>query len=141
MTGGGATRLAAMRCLLLALALAMMLAPVYALNADAHRTLTVSSTAYCSSEPGGQITADGSRTYFGEVATPRPGLYGSLPLGTLIELISPRQITYRNRTRRLFRARDRIGYGSQLDFFFPSCAAMNAWGRRTVTFRVRSPRP
>jgi 3D (Asp-Asp-Asp) domain-containing protein len=38
---------------------------------------------------------------------------------------------------RHFIVRDRIGHGTQLDFWIPKCGNALRWGRRTVTIRVR----
>jgi 3D (Asp-Asp-Asp) domain-containing protein len=111
--------------LILALLLAMGL---YATPAQAHsvkgRYFRVTSTAYtpCSA---GQIMADGSRVRFGSVAN------NFLRFGTRIRLTKPGPYG-----RRTFTVRDRIGYGSQLDFWVPSCRYGFYWGRRTVVFRV-----
>ena len=85
--------------------------------------LTVDSTSYspCSS---GTITASGKHTYFGEVAM------NTLPLGTRIE-ITPAAFG-----RSTFTVEDRIGSGSQLDIFQPSCAAAIAYGRETEHVRI-----
>jgi 3D (Asp-Asp-Asp) domain-containing protein len=83
-----------------------------------------SSTSYspCSS---GSVMADGTRTRFGSVASNRH------PLGTRIRLIG-----VRFHGRRTFTVRDRIGSGSELDFWTASCAAARRWGRRRVRYRV-----
>lgn len=80
------------------------------------------ATAYCQAGR----TASGRPTTWGYVAQ------NSLPLGTRIRLARPL------RGRRIFRVMDRIGYGSELDFFMWSCAAARQFGRRTVRFRVVS---
>ena len=56
-----------------------------------------------------------------------------LPLGTKIT------VTASPTSRRRFVVRDRIGWGTQLDFWVPSCAQAIAWGRRTVRLRVGWP--
>lgn len=83
-----------------------------------------SSTSYspCSS---GAIMADGTRTRFGSVASNRH------PLGTRIRLVGARF-----GGRRTFTVRDRIGSGSELDFWTSSCAAARRCGRRRVRYRV-----
>lgn len=78
------------------------------------------STAYCQAG----TTASGRPTRWGYVAQ------NDLPLGTRIHLTRP------VRGRRIFRVMDRIGWGSDLDFFMWSCSAARQFGRRTVHFRV-----
>lgn len=82
----------------------------------------VQSTAYCLRG----TMADGSRTRRRSVAM------NSLPLGTRIRLVGQ---SFHNGLR-IFVVRDRIGWGTQLDFWSPTCAAARMWGRRTVHFRV-----
>lgn len=99
-----------------------------AAHAHKPRTYTVTSTAYttdCGSG-GGTVTASGYRVRFGQVAN------NFLPFGTKLRLMHPRSI----RGRRHFYVRDRIGWGSELDFWMPSCRQAIRWGRRTVKFRV-----
>lgn len=74
------------------------------------------STAYCLS---GRM-ADGTGVRAGSVA------HNGYPLGTQLT------ITPSPTGARRFVVRDRIGWGTQLDFWLPSCAAARAWGRRTV---------
>lgn len=97
--------------------MAAVLAPLaLAAPAQARHQLRVQSTAYCF---GGRM-ADGSFTRFGSVAM------NMLPLGETIKLERPRSI----RGRRWFHVRDRIGWGTQLDFWLGwGCSA---WGTRTV---------
>jgi 3D (Asp-Asp-Asp) domain-containing protein len=89
--------------------------------------IAVASTNYspCSS---GQIMADGSRVRFGSVAM------NMLPLGTRIYL---RPGLY---GRHRFTVRDRIGWGSQLDIWTPSCGGAVRYGRRTQRVTVGWPR-
>lgn len=83
--------------------------------------VAVVSTAYCLSG----VMADGSYARAGSVAN------NHLSLGTAIEVTaSPTQ-------SRSFVVRDRIGWGTQLDFWVPSCAQALLWGRRVVQLRVR----
>lgn len=56
----------------------------------------------------------------------------SLPLGTKIRLVSPKTFN----GNRVFVVRDRIGWGSQLDFWSPSCSYSRMWGRRTVKYTI-----
>lgn len=81
------------------------------------------STSYC---VRGKM-ADGTQTRNHSVAM------NSLPLGSKIRLIRPR--TFRG--MRNFVVRDRIGHGSELDFWNPSCShATGRWGRKTVKIKV-----
>jgi len=82
------------------------------------------STAYC---PGssGTITAAGTRTRAGAVAM------NGLRLGTIVRVTSSPLPG-----RRLYQVTDRVGWGSQLDFWVPSCATARAWGRRITSYRV-----
>jgi 3D (Asp-Asp-Asp) domain-containing protein len=86
--------------------------------------LAASSTSYC---PGssGQVMADGTHVRLGSAASNRH------PLGTRLRLIGVRFLG-----RRTFVVRDRIGSGSQLDLWSPSCTASRRWGRRRVRYRV-----
>lgn len=77
------------------------------------------STAYCLTG----TMADGSYTREASVA------HNGFPLGTRITVSPPFQ------GRRRFIVRDRIGWGTQLDFWTPRCATAFAWGRRTVYVR------
>lgn len=78
------------------------------------------STAYCL----GGTMADGSGVRAGSVAN------NALPLGTHV-LVDPPFYGQRR-----FTVRDRIGWGTQLDFWHGSCSAARQWGRRTVRLRV-----
>lgn len=79
------------------------------------------STSYCLS---GSM-ADGSRVRRGSVAMNRH------PLGTRIRLVGA---TFNGRRR--FVVRDRIGHGSELDFWSSSCRVSARWGRRVVRYRL-----
>lgn len=92
---------------------------------DASTVRQAHSTSYCLS---GRM-ADGSYVRVGSVAMNRH------PLGTRILLVGT---TFRGRRR--FVVRDRIGHGSELDFWSPSCAVSRRWGRRVVRYRVTSKR-
>jgi 3D (Asp-Asp-Asp) domain-containing protein len=81
--------------------------------------IAVVSTAYCLS---GQM-ADGSQVRDGSVAS------NGFPLGAELE-IRPSPTG-----RRYFKVRDRIGWGTELDFWLPTCSAARSWGRRTVHIR------
>lgn len=86
---------------------------------------SANSTAYspCSA---GSIMADGTHVREGSVASNRH------PLGTRIRLVG--RTTFFG--RRDFTVRDRIGYGSDLDFWTRSCSGALTWGRRTVHYRL-----
>lgn len=56
----------------------------------------------------------------------------SLPFGTKIKLVG--KTTFFG--RRVFYVRDRIGWGSELDFWHPSNSTCNNWGRRDVRYVV-----
>ena len=86
--------------------------------------LTLNSTAYSACDSGTR-TADGRTARFGYVAE------NGLPFGTRLRMLRPRRV----HGRRLFVVHDRIGWGSQLDFFMP-CGWVAAWGRRTVVVEV-----
>lgn len=77
------------------------------------------STAYCLTG----TMADGTYTRAGSVA------HNGYPLGTRLTVHPAPQ------GRRRWVVRDRIGWGTQIDFWQPSCAAALAWGRRTVRVR------
>jgi 3D (Asp-Asp-Asp) domain-containing protein len=109
-----------MRKLLAALAAATPLAGA-AEAADAMpvapaRTMTVSSTAYCLRG----TMANGRRVHVGAVA------FNYARLGARISVSRSPYGPGR------FTVEDRIGSGSQLDFWVPSCARARAWGRRSV---------
>lgn len=94
-----------------------------ALFATAHHRgpwVSLDATSYCQ----GTITASGSHVYVGEVAS------NMWPLGTVLQVSPP--VFGLNR----FRVMDRIGWGSQIDFYQPSCSAAVQFGRRTVRVRV-----
>lgn len=78
----------------------------------------VSATQYspCSA---GQIMADGTRVRQGSVAA------NNYPLGQKLTINGKRYVV-----------RDRIGHGSVLDIWTPSCSGAIAWGRRVVKVRV-----
>jgi 3D (Asp-Asp-Asp) domain-containing protein len=90
-----------------------------------HRTrprhYTVSATCYAQ----GSITASGGPVYLGEVAN------NFLALGTRIRLDRPVF------GRRDYVVEDRIGSGSELDFYNPSETTCLWFGRREIGFRIR----
>lgn len=67
--------------------------------------------------------ADGTQTRWGSAAM------NGVRLGARIRLTG--RSFYGQRT---FVIRDRIGWGTRLDLWHPSCAASRAWGRRWVSF-------
>lgn len=83
--------------------------------------LSAASTSYCLQ---GRM-ADGTYTRAGSVAM------NTLPLGSKIRLVG---VSFNG--RRTFTVRDRIGWGSQLDLWTPSCGQARQWGRRNVRFVV-----
>jgi len=97
-----------------------MLALVIAAATALGPVTSAHSTAYCLR---GRM-ADGTYVRWGSVAMNRH------PLGTLIWLTRPVN------GRRYFRVRDRIGYGSELDIWMPSCSDARRYGRRVRYYRV-----
>lgn len=95
-----------------------VLAAVIALAHAHHRW----ANSTCYAQAG--TTASGQQTRVGIVAM------NSLPLGTHIVLDHPVF------GRRRFVVEDRIGYGSEMDFFYPSEAACLDYGRREIGYRV-----
>lgn len=84
----------------------------------------VSSTGYCLRG----TMADGTYTRAGSAA------HNGVPLGTRI-WVRPAVLG-----RHRWTVRDRIGWGTQLDFWMPSCAQAIAYGRRTRWMRAGWPR-
>jgi hypothetical protein len=80
----------------------------------ATHAVSLDATSYCQ----GTVTASGEAPYVGEVAN------DVWSLGTRLE-VSPRVFG-----RRFFRVEDRIGWGSQIDFYNSSCSAADVFGRR-----------
>jgi hypothetical protein len=78
------------------------------------------ATSYCQSG----TTASGRQTRLGGIAKNDLGLF------TWIEL---RHAVF---GRRRFQVLDRIGWGSSMDFYAPSCSAATNFGRRRVRFRI-----
>lgn len=88
--------------------------------------LSGSATAYSSCDGSTTMTASGRTVQVGFVAN------NTLPIGTWIEMRRPSTVM----NRRWFRVMDRGGPGFVLDFWTPDCSWMNAWGRRSVSFKV-----
>ena len=85
--------------------------------------MSLNSTAYCLRG----TMADGTPVRYNSVAM------NSVPLGTKIKVIRPKNGVF---GRKYFVVRDRIGYGSQADFWMHSCTQARQWGRRQVTVKV-----
>ncbi len=90
--------------------------------------LTGSGSAYASCDGSTTQTASGKTVRVGYVAA------NGLKMGSWVEMRSPRLVM----NRRWFKVMDRGGMasGTDLDFWTDSCSWMNAFGRRTVTYRV-----
>ena len=84
--------------------------------------MSLGSTSYCLSG----TMADGTQVRQRSVAV------NNLPLGTHIELVKPKSFYGIRR----FVVRDRIGYGSQIDFWHRDCSKSVKWGRKKVVIRV-----
>lgn len=80
-----------------------------------------SSTSYCLSG----TMADGTQVRH------RSAAQNSLPLGSKIKLDRAGPHGFR-----IWYVRDRIGHGSQLDFWSSRCSTSRNWGRRNVKFTV-----
>lgn len=102
-----------------------MIATAFVLIAEEEvEAYTVGSTSYCLSG----TMADGTGVRPGSAAS------NAHPLGTKI---------YTSRPvfgLRRWTIRDRIGYGSQLDFWAPACSMSTAWGRRTISYVLGWPK-
>lgn len=92
-------------------------------DAEGRTDYYAQSTSYCLR---GSMS-DGSYTRWGSVAMNRHRL------GTHIRVISPRSGFF---GQHRFTVRDHIGWGSDLDFWAPSCSMSRQWGRRTVRYRI-----
>lgn len=107
--------------LLLALALLGCAAPRQAKHP---KRMTVRTTAYTHTEPGGSVNAIGGRLRFGGAQQSAASDWSWLPLGTRFKLLS---------TGKEYVIED---YGSALvgrqtiDLYFPSRKQMRAWGMR-----------
>lgn len=90
--------------------------------------LTGSGSAYASCDGSTTQTASGKTVRVGYVAA------NGLKLGSWVEMKRPSRVM----GLRYFRVMDRGGMASEtdLDFWTDSCQWMNAFGRRTVTYRV-----
>ncbi len=85
--------------------------------------VAVSSTSYCLNG----TMADGTPARRWSAA------HNGLPLGTHV------WITPAVRGRHRWTVRDRIGWGTQLDLWAPTCTQAIAYGRRTVHLRIGWP--
>jgi len=90
--------------------------------------LTGSGSAYAACDGSTTQTASGQTVRVGYVAA------NGLKMGSWVEMRSPRFVL----NRRWFRVMDRGGMvsGTDLDFWTDDCDWMNAFGRRTVRYRV-----
>jgi hypothetical protein len=91
-----------------------------------------SSTSYCPASSG-TVMADGARADAPSQARFRlPSVASNRhPLGTTLRLLDASV-----RGHKLVVVRDRIGHGSDLDIWSPSCAWSRWWGRRWLRYRV-----
>jgi hypothetical protein len=87
--------------------------------------LVAASTSYCPGSSGAYMADHHKHVYWGAAASNRH------PFGTRIRLIGA---SFHG--RHLFTIHDRIGHGSELDLWAPSCAWSWAWGSRRVRYRV-----
>lgn len=78
------------------------------------------ATAYCQTG----IMANGQQTEPGDIAN------NQMALGTRIET------KHSVFGRRFFTVTDRIGFGSLMDFYTPSCEEADQFGRRNISFRI-----
>src|SRR5687768_344478 len=106
---------------LVAAAIAALTAPAVA--GERH---TTRATSYCLT---GRM-ADGTFT------RDRSAAMNGVPFGTRVHLRGPQ--TFLN-GRRIFYVRDRIGHGTELDLWTPSCRAAIRWGRRGVAYTLSPP--
>lgn len=106
---------------LLTAALIVLVAALALLYVEDAKGASANSTCYALRG----TMADGSYTRHRSVAM------NNLPLGSKIRLTGRSFYGYR-----IFYVRDRIGWGSELDFWSASNSTCTSWGRRTVTYRV-----
>ena len=112
--------------MLVAIAAVLLCAGAAASAATVHKA---NSTAYCDRGDTAQQRPGGGAYQTG------PGIAASNRhrLGTKIYVLGKGGPGGRHR----WRIRDRIGWGSELDFWVPSCPyAENVWGRRDVRYRI-----
>lgn len=78
--------------------------------------------------------ADGTYTRTRSVAMNRH------PLGTKIKLlglyVNGRRVASTVRGLKVFVVRDRIGWGTELDFWSPSCSWSRYFGRKTARYQI-----
>jgi len=86
--------------------------------------LSVVSTAYSYGCGGGWITASGAAVSVGIVAM------NELPLGTVVRIVSG---PFAGAVETVM---DRIGWGSELDFWLPSCWEARQYGRQWIEIEV-----
>ena len=99
---------------------AAALAAAGAADASSTYTETVGATAYC----------QGTRTASGLPPGPGIAAMNTVPLGTRIT-ISPPAFGLRR-----YIVEDRIGWGTSLDLYTPSCSAAISYGRRLERIRI-----
>lgn len=113
-----------MKRALASVAVFFMAAPADAAARTAH------STSYCLNG----TMADGTHTRSRSVAM------NSLPLGSKVYVVDGNTRTRRREKGplglRIWIVRDRIGWGSEMDFWQPSCDGCMQWARKTVRFKV-----
>lgn len=123
--------LATVALLLVALAMAaLVLAEPVHPHSGSHHVASGTSYSPCSS---GSVTADGTVLGDGRGADRRTAASNRHPLGTRIRLIG-RQAGPGGIRRYVIR--DRIGHGSDLDLWTPSCPGAVRFGRRTLSYRI-----
>lgn len=89
-------------------------------------TYTGIASAYASCDGSTTMTSSGRTVQVGFVAN------NFLPIGTWIEMKNPSRV----QGRKFYRVMDRGGPSFSLDIWTDDCGWMNAWGRRTVTYRT-----
>ena len=97
------------------------------------KTMTVRTTAYTHTEPGGSYSAMGTRLRFGGEVSSAAADWSWMPVGTRFRLLD----------RGVWRSYVVEDYGSALvgrqtiDLYMPSESMMRAWGVRTVTIEIQ----
>lgn len=113
-----------LRSILIATAIAGLAAPVTAGEPPTQHATR--ATAYCLT---GRM-ADGTFT------RDRSAAMNGVPFGTRVYLRGAQAFL---NGRRVFYVRDRIGHGTELDLWTPSCHKAIQWGRRGVTYTLERP--
>ena len=97
------------------------------------KTMTVRTTAYTHTEPGGSYSAMGTRLRFGGEVSSAAADWSWMPVGTRFRLFD----------RGAWRSYVIEDYGSALvgkqtiDLYMPSDSMMRAWGVRTVSIEIQ----